>query len=320
MRFLKTIEKNIWPVNLVLLFLVAYFSAGLVNFYLGKKFILAPGFKAPQNMEAPAQVSFSYHPSSSKIIERNLFGNVPEVSTQNGEASPIVNVDAELIGVIYFSNGSKLNSATIKVKQDNKTDIFKIGDEVISGAVLSEIKQRSVTITLSNKRTQELFFLFGEEPPVLGADPEAARLHSGFDGMSPEERDRLDAERRKSLGLDGKIQRVSDTYYKIERSGLESAMANLNEVVTQARMVPNFVQDGGTRKVEGFRVFKIIPGGLFEKLGMRNGDVIKTINGANMDSIEKGFELMKQLPYAKTFQIELLRGSAPVPMSYEIVD
>ena len=90
--------------------------------------------------------------------------------------------------------------------------------------------------------------------------------------------------------------------------------------ITQARMVPNFVQDGQGKRVDGFRVFKIIPGSIFEKLGIRDGDVIKKINNAPLDSVDQAFMLLQSLRYEKKFDIDVLRGNQPVTMTYQVVE
>ena len=122
-------------------------------------------------------------------------------------------------------------------------------------------------------------------------------------------------------GIDNRIIRVSETYYRIEKDAITEALSNLNDIVTHARLVPNFVPaEDGARQINGFRIFRIKPGSVFEKLGLRNGDVIQKINGVDMDSIEKGFQLLQQLRYESQFEIQIKRGARELTLSYEIVD
>ena len=320
MGFIKVIEKYIWIINLLLLAVVAYLLAGFTNFQLSKKYVLAQAVSVKK--QAPTFVSsgFSYHPTAEKIIEGNVFGTIP-VTQLNGataEAQQVTNVDADLLGVIYFSLGNKLNQATIKLKQDNKTDVYKIGDELSPGVKIQDIFPQSVILSFGNGHTQELVFNFGIKP-LPGMEEAAGGYVDPYSRMSPAERNAKLGAYRKGL-VDDNIQQIGENNYKIQKVAIEKAMSNLNEVITQARMVPNFVQDGQGKRVDGFRVFKIIPGSIFEKLGIRDGDVIKKINNAPLDSVDQAFMLLQSLRYEKKFDIDVLRGNQPVTMTYQVVE
>lgn len=327
MNSIKTIERYIWAVNLFLLFLIAYFSAGLVNLYLQKK-ISSNVELSPRVSSAVSYSLFNYHPSSSKIIERNLFGTTPKnLASESGEEGIIEqmveNINAEVMGIIYFMKGSQLNRAILKLVNENKTQIYKLGDFVVPGAKVEEIWARKVVLAFGGGRKQELDFSFGSSASQGTAKPKVAATEyvNPYTLMSPEERRRTLAEYRKGLGIDDRIQRLSENYYKIERSAIEQALSNMNAIVTQSRITPNFVVDsGGQRQVDGFKVMWVLPGGIFEKLGIQNGDLIKKINGAGVDNVEKGFQLLQQLRYEKKFELEILRGNRNMNLSYEILD
>lgn len=325
MNAVKTIEKYIWVLNLLLLFLVAYFLAGFINFQMSKKYMTPQAASIRKSQPIFAMSGMNYHPPASKIIEGNVFGTIPQPPPgMEGGATvemQVANVDAELMGVIYFSMDNPLNQATIRLKQDNKMEVYKAGDELMPGAKVSEIWPEQVVLKYANGRTQELLFQFGQRLPLGMEAPPPGSYIDPYSSMSPAERERALREYRKTLGIDDKIQRVSDSYYKIKKEAIEKAMGNLNEIVTQARMVPNFTMEGQNRKVDGFRIFKIVPGSIFDKLGMHDGDVIRRINGADMDSVEKAFELMQSLRFEKKFDIDIIRGgNQPTTMSYQVVD
>jgi len=328
MNSIKTIERYIWAVNLFLLFLIAYFSAGLVNFYLQKKFSSNQEL-SPKISSSVSYSLFNYHPSSSKIIERNLFGTTPKelVSELGAEGNAIEqmieNIKAEVMGIIYFTRGSELNRAILKLIDENKTQIYKLGDIVIPGAKVEEIWERKVVLAFGGGRKQELNFSLGSSssPETDKSRVASSEYVNPYTLMSPEQRRRTLAEYRKGLGIDDRIQRLSENYYKIERSAIEQALSNMNDIVTQSRITPNFVVDsGGQRQVDGFKVMWVLPGGIFEKLGIQNGDLIKKINGAGVDNVEKGFQLLQQLRYEKKFDLEIIRGNRNMNLSYEILD
>jgi type II secretory pathway component PulC len=319
MNIAKIIDRYIWVVNLLLLFLAAYFLAAFINFQMSKKYLLEQAVTVKQPPTILANSGYDYHPSHSAIVDGNIFGTVPRPPAEKeGEGGPttVANIEAELTGVIYFSEGNKLNQATIRLKQENKTDVYKIGDEVSPGVTVADIQPTKVVLNLGSARTQELFFVFGQPPNAAMQEGEYVDPYSR---MPPDVRARALLGYRQKL-VDDNIQQIGDNFYKIQKSAIEKTLGNLNEVMTQARMIPNMVQDGSGQKMDGFKIFNIKSGSIYQKLGMRDGDVIRKINNAPMDNVEKGLELLQALRYEKKFDIDILRGSQPVQMNYQVVE
>jgi general secretion pathway protein C len=93
-------------------------------------------------------------------------------------------------------------------------------------------------------------------------------------------------------------------------------LSNLNDVAMQARIVPSF-RDG---KAVGFKLFSIRPGSIYERLGIKNGDVITRINGFDLNSPEKALEIYSKLREAPRIYLELERGSVPLTLTYRLAD
>jgi general secretion pathway protein C len=82
----------------------------------------------------------------------------------------------------------------------------------------------------------------------------------------------------------------------------------------QARIVPN-LKDGAT---DGFKLFSVRHGSLFEKLGIKNGDVIHGINGLALTTPDRALEIYSQLQTAKSLVVELTRQGQPLKLTYNI--
>jgi len=80
--------------------------------------------------------------------------------------------------------------------------------------------------------------------------------------------------------------RGSGSNFTVERNTLTQQMQK-PEFLTQALMVPNA---GG-----GFLVREIQPGSVYEKLGVRTGDVIRSVNGQPINNMEEVMKLYQQL-------------------------
>ena len=110
------------------------------------------------------------------------------------------------------------------------------------------------------------------------------------------------------------VQKLSDSSYIIPQSEIDNTMTNLSQIATQARIIPNF-SDG---KPNGFKFFSIRPGSIYEKIGMANGDVIRSINGYEMSSPDKALEVYQKLRTAKSIQIQINRNGRDQTLNYTI--
>jgi general secretion pathway protein C len=110
------------------------------------------------------------------------------------------------------------------------------------------------------------------------------------------------------------VKKLSDTEYQVDQSEIDRILQNLNEVSTQARIVPNFVNG----QSNGFKLFSIQPGSIFQKIGLTNGDVIKKINGYEMNSPDKALELYQKLRDTKSIVIQMDRHGSDKTVNYQI--
>ena len=110
------------------------------------------------------------------------------------------------------------------------------------------------------------------------------------------------------------VTKMSGTDYRVERAEVDKALANLNEVATQARIVPSF-KNG---RANGFKMFAIKRASIYDKIGLQNGDVIQKINGYEMNSPERALEIYSKLSNATSLSIELSRGSVTMTLNYAI--
>lgn len=99
--------------------------------------------------------------------------------------------------------------------------------------------------------------------------------------------------------------RSQSTTTKVELSRLkkQKAINDLSAVIQQARMTPSF----RCGKVNGFKIFAIEPGSIFEALGLKNGDVVMKVNETAIDSAEKAVPILEVVKLADSFTIEILR-------------
>jgi general secretion pathway protein C len=71
-------------------------------------------------------------------------------------------------------------------------------------------------------------------------------------------------------------------------------------------------------KTVGFRISEIVPGSLYEKIGLLNGDVIQKINSQDVDDPAKFFQMYQNLKEERSISIDLMRGGQRQTLNYEI--
>jgi type II secretion system protein C len=214
------------------------------------------------------------------IVTRNIFNSKNEIPDDDiiniggNEAYKKTNLDIELVGTIVVNDATR-SVAAIELKQEKKIEPFMIGDTILDKATVVSIARKKVV--LRNNASGELEYV----------------------GMKDDDDDNL-----KIAGSDSGIKQVGSNRVLIERSELNKSLANFNELLTQARAVPN-IENG---VINGFKLFGVQPGSLYQKLGAQNGDIIKSVNGVDIKDPNTAMGLFQQLQTTNKLEFSIERG------------
>jgi general secretion pathway protein C len=110
------------------------------------------------------------------------------------------------------------------------------------------------------------------------------------------------------------IDKRGENNFAIDRAEIDKSMENLNQLFTQIRAVPHF-QDG---KAAGFRLFAIRQDSVFEKIGLKNGDIISKINGNELTDPARAMSLIQELRSEGHITVDVMRNRQPTTLNYEI--
>ena len=110
------------------------------------------------------------------------------------------------------------------------------------------------------------------------------------------------------------VRSLDEGHYEVSRSEVDAALAHLDKMAEQVRIVPAY-RDG---QPEGFKVFAIRPDSLFSKLGLTNGDVVRRINGFEMNSPANALEVYARLRDASRIDVEIDRGGSSLRRTYSV--
>lgn len=272
----------------MLLAMGAFFTASAVNSVIAMRLLPPLDVKLEP---APPSESANGVPSISRyaaITERDVFNPQRAVEATSSSAPVTSPLNARLLGT---APGTGIDSyAILEDSGTRKQELYRMGDRFQDRA-LARIEWDHVVLTVDGR--EEILKL---AEPATGAAPAPATTTAS------------------ATDLGGGIRAISETSYQIDRAEVDKAMENLNQLFTQIRAVPHF-QDG---KAAGFRLFAIRRDSIFEKLGLKNGDIVSRINGNELTDPARAMSLMQELRGEGNVNVEVNRNRSPVSLAYEI--
>lgn len=222
------------------------------------------------------------------IYERNLFGTrTPEKAV---EEKPAINLDnlqrtslrLKLLGTVASQNAREA-FAVIEDTTKKSQELYRVGDKIQDAMVRMILRQK---VVLTRRGQDEILEMDAEEGQKSLAPLAAA-----------------------SSGGSGSV-----TMQEVSRQTIESSLQDINELMRQIRIRPNF-EDG---KPAGLRVDRLRSDSIFRQLGLENGDIIKGVNGKQIQSVDDALTFYDQLKSANSVSLQVERSGAPQTLSYTI--
>ncbi len=110
------------------------------------------------------------------------------------------------------------------------------------------------------------------------------------------------------------VKRISDTEFQLDRQMIDQQLSDLTQLGMAARVIPNY-KNG---KYEGFKLVGVRPGSLYRAIGIRSGDILRSINGQAINSPNKAMELFNQLRSQSRITMEVERRGKIENFQYSI--
>lgn len=98
----------------------------------------------------------------------------------------------------------------------------------------------------------------------------------------------------------------------ISKQEITQGLGDLNSMMSQAVIRPFIVE--GVRN--GFVVSNIVPGSLYQKLGLQNGDVVVNVNNKKLESAEDILHLVNTMQDGGSVSVDLVRNGKNESISY----
>ncbi len=246
-------------------------------------------------VQAPARVaSYAVHaPKKSlqdyaSVVRNNPFGSpggeLKPLSATEGESASSGMSGLTLVGTV---SGPKKYGYAIFVDKNNNQEVFKIGDAVHDMGVLKRVEKDKVVLFAGGRAI---------EVPIIDAVPQADSNATKGGPATPFARN------------------TGEGSYIVDQKKVRQALERPGQIMTDARLLPNTV-DG---KQQGFSISEIKPDGIYQSLGLQNGDVLLRINDFNISSAESALQAFMALKGMDKVNLDIIRNGNRMTMTYLI--
>ena len=221
------------------------------------------------------------------IAQRNLFGiqgnkNKPQIKDNLPQIENIepTDLDIRLWGTVTGSTSTSYAIIESKTpgSRYGKQQLLQIGDKVLTASI-EKIYRNKIILNVE-----------GEQQVLT--------LEKYQDRQS-----RRATTRRPSTKKPRKYNRT------IKQKEIENAFENITSIMKQAKISPH---------AKGMRISSIRRNSLFQKLGLRNGDVIVGVDGRKIGSVDDALSLYRGLQSGSRISIDLERRRRPVTITYTV--
>lgn len=292
-----------WLLSLVLLGVGAYMAADMVNAYLGYALVHSLPrtslHRPPSGFLEERQGTVNV----AAVLDRNLFKAPLDLPVSEQPLVQPVSAPArtplplQLIGTVV---GGPRAYAVILDRTTREQALYHLEDLVAGEAKVVAIRRNEVVLLRGTQ--QEIL-----RPPEAKSAATAASRRQGHT------RPRSPVPPQKAA-QDSGVRQVTANKWVLDRREMIRALENVPQLLTKARLVPNFT-DG---RPDGFRIFAIVPNSFYDKIGLQNGDVLQRINGIDIKDPQSFLSVFQQLRDESRVTMDLVRNNVRDSFEYEI--
>ncbi|MFA5240243.1 MAG: type II secretion system protein N [Phycisphaerae bacterium] len=223
-----------------------------------------------------------------EIVERNPFGISGQTTGANKWASFRPAVSEEL-GLALFgtvSGSPEVARAIIKNLKTGVFGLYRIG-QTVEGARIQDIE------------TDEVILARNGERKILRLS--MAQANNSYDGIK--------------TSLSGTVDEISNAAETdLAHTDALTRIGYVEAILNKAVIEPHIV-DG---QVDGLKITAIENIKEAKELGLKNGDVIRTVNGHRLTSKQKAHQIFKKTSSQKAINLELLRNGETENLSFDL--
>ncbi len=283
------LEFPLKKLNIINYFLIAFIL--FVTLLLTRDIISTVFFKTGRALEPKTTTETTQQVKNildyAPVVEKNPFGapmNFYPITTRsisNRQGSP-----AELVLVGTATGPRDLSYAILLDKSQAaplRQEVFAYGKDVYGYGTLTRIEREFVELS-QGIDTYTIYF----------EDIQTEKLHSVSQSQF--------------------VKKIKERQYLLNRRKVLQALESPEQLLSDARLYPN-IKNG---KQKGFLVQEVIPRGIYDSLGLRNGDILLRINGLEISNPEVAIQAMSALRGMNSVKLDIIRNNSKMTMSYQI--
>jgi general secretion pathway protein C len=312
---LSIVKRYVWVLNLILLIGIAYVLTQIVHDKIRGKVSPPLNMLTDSRNKGSGEIKVTRANARHSrnqydvILKKNIFG-VKNTSISTGinpeEARPTT-LHLELLGTVI--NPGERSLAIIKNTETGKVKGY------FEGELIDIIQNENVKLS---KIGNCIAIVERNEPEKIKCKKDIIEEETPSEEVASAaripQRDRLlrlrNARRNSPLSRSTEgIREVSEGVYEVDQKMLDELLGDPNQILTQARVIP---------QEDGLRFFGIRPNSIFFKIGLRNGDVIHKINDVELDNVENALSLFEELRRQTRFTIDLTRRGQRLTYEYTV--
>ncbi len=253
--------------------------------------------------------------SARNIIKKNIFNSslsfddVPEkkeeeivIDNSTGEEVVICeesSIAVEIQGTLP-ATPKKFSYVAVYDRGERKMQYYSIGDKFIEDDVRVYDIRRSVVMLKRGNKIECLFL--GKKPKKKSSSYKSAKINKNNN--------------RSGSRID--VKQVSENRYVVDAEDINREFKDLSKISREARGV--FAKDKkNPGQTLGFKIFAIKRGSLFEKIGIKNGDIIESINGERIDNPDRALEFYSKFKDGiSDLKVNIIRHNKKRSIDYSI--
>ncbi|NPA58077.1 MAG: hypothetical protein GXN94_02160 [Aquificae bacterium] len=280
---MRTLPLSVSTITAGLLAVAGGFGLALVlNAYLESRYFSLPSVQVKGEAKKTVERKVSYR-HINFVMGSGSGGELPAVETGGGVSTATGQKNLELVGTATV--GSKRLAF---VRENGKLKLVKEGDRV-GGFTVKKISK---------------FYLEGEK------DGRKYRLT-----ISPKPSPQTESGSTKKVQVPAKVKEEgSRQVVKLEKRFVEEKTADIGSLMKDVLIQP-VVKDGET---VGFMFRYVKPNSLLYNLGLRSGDMIVSVNGRSIKTVEEAFKIYNILRNENTVEVVIKRRGKEKTLVFEI--
>ena len=294
----KHASRLFWAIKALLAGILLYVAVAVIvsPLYMGRALKPLPASGDEHRVEpAPAEPRSRPPADLAAIVENNLFAGggspTPQVDAVTPSAPDMRSAEEELglkcIGAV--AGDPATSRAVIQNVATGAALPYKIGD-MVGAATVESIESDRVVLRHAGRR-KVLPMRSGAVGPGKGR-PSEDKLQNTQNATN--------AGKRASVDLQTPANRPSVSY--------------VEDVFHKAKIEP-YTQNGRT---EGLKITGLEDTPLSGLFGLKNGDVVQTVNGQSLTSKQKAFQVLQKARKQSKLQIQLLRDGKAKELSFDL--